>query len=208
MNPIHLVKPVLAGLSLLSVSACVSVLPESEPVTVYRLSSPEPREWSGGDWVIVEIEAPLAPRGLAGDTIAIARDDRNLAYIEGARWISPAPALVQNLVIDSFNADDARLAPARPEDGTRADYELRLDLRQFEAAYVNGENSAPVVRVRIAARLIAERGRRFVGARVFSADVPASSNRTSAIVAAFDEASSQVSSQIADWSAERTVQTD
>ena len=106
MSGTRFLKPALIALSLLPVAACVSLLPESEPVSVYRLSSPE-------------------PRGLAGDHIALVRGSQSLAYISGARWISPAPSLVQNLVIDTFNAEQDRLAPARPEDGVRADYELQ-----------------------------------------------------------------------------------
>ncbi|WP_300541292.1 ABC-type transport auxiliary lipoprotein family protein [Maricaulis sp.] len=205
MSGARFVKPALAALCLMSVSACVSLLPEAEPVAVYRLSAPEPREWSGEDWTIVQIEPPQAPRGLAGDEIALVRNGQSLAYIRGARWISPAPSIVQNLVIDSFNAAQSQLAPARPEDGVRADYELRLDLREFEAAYDQGENQAPAVRVRIAARLVAERGRRFVAARVFTAEVRAGSNRTGAIVDAFDRAASEVCRDIAAWTAVETA---
>ena len=206
MSGARFVKPALIALSLLPVAACVSLLPESEPVSVYRLSSPEPREWAGNSehWTIVEIEMPQAPRGLSGDHIALVRSGQSLAYVAGARWISPAPSLVQNLVIDTFNAEQARLAPARPEDGVRADYELHLDLRQFEADYDRGESSAPMVRVRIAARLVAEDGRRFVGARVFSSERRADGNRTGAIVDAFDQAAVTISREIAAWTAAST----
>jgi cholesterol transport system auxiliary component len=208
MTGARFLKPALIALSLLPVAACVSLLPESEPVSVYRLSSPEPREWAGNsdNWTIIEIELPQAPRGLAGDDIALVRDGQSLAYVQGARWISPAPSLVQNLVIDTFNAEQNRLAPARPEDGVRADYELHLDLRQFEADYESGTGAAPTVRVRIGARLVAERGRRFVGARVFSAERRADANRTGAIVDAFDEAAVSLSREIAGWAAAATAE--
>ncbi|MED5549918.1 MAG: ABC-type transport auxiliary lipoprotein family protein [Pseudomonadota bacterium] len=206
MSGTRFLKPALIALGLLPVAACVSLLPESVPVSVYRLSSPEPREWSGNseNWTIIEIEMPQAPRGLSGDQIALVRDGQSLAYIHGARWIAPAPGLLQSLVIDTFNAEQARLAPARPEDGVRADYELHLDLRQFEADYDHGDSAAPTVRVRIAARLVAEHGRRFVGARVFSAERRASENRTGAIVDAFDAAAISISRDIAGWTAMAT----
>lgn len=206
MSGARFLKPALIALSLLPVAACVSLLPESEPVSVYRLSSPEPREWAGSseNWTIVEIEMPQAPRGLSGDHIALVRGGQSLAYIGGARWISPAPSLVQNLVIDTFNAEQNRLAPARPEDGVRADYELHLDLRQFEADYDSGDGTAPLVRVRVAARLVAEDGRRFVAARVFSAERRAEGNRTGAIVNAFDQAAMTISRDIATWTASAT----
>ena len=197
----RLIGPAGAGLAALALAGCVSLIPEAEPVSVYRLSSPAPREWSGTDWTIVEIEAPLAPRGLSGDQIAIVVNGQSLSYIAGSRWISPAPSVVQDLVIDTFNATQPGLAPARPDDGVRGDYELRMDMRQFEAVYDQGEHAAPLVRVRLASRLVAERGRRFVGARVFSSEVRASSNRTGAIIDAFDAAASEISRDIAGWTA-------
>jgi cholesterol transport system auxiliary component len=201
MSAARLLKPAALALALAGLGGCVSLLPEPEPVSVYRLSAPEPGAWAGDDWTIVLIEMPVAPRGLSGDTIAVLRPGQSLAYINGARWISPAPEVVQDLLIDTFNTGQSAMVPARPEDGVRADYELRLDLREFEAVYDRGEDSAPLVRVRIAARLVSERGRRFVGAQVFTAEVRASENRTRSIVAAFDEAALGVSRSISDWSA-------
>ena len=204
MSSTRIFRAGLVGLCALSVSACVSLLPESEPVSVYRLSAPEPANFAGEDWVIVEIDTPNAPRGLAGDHIAILHDGVSLAYIQDARWISPAPQLVQALMIDTINAEDRHLAPTRADDGVRADYELRLDLQEFEAVYDRGPDTAPLVRVRLSARLVAEQGRRFAGARVVTVEVRAHANRTTAIVAAFDEAASGASREIADWTAERT----
>ncbi len=142
MSGARLFKAALAGACLVGLSGCVSLLPEPTPVSVYRLSSPEPLEWSGQDWTIVLIEQPRAPRGLSGDEIAVLRNGQSLAYVSGARWISPVPGLLQNQVIDTFNAASSGLAPARPEDGVRADYELRLDLREYEADYDRGAEGA------------------------------------------------------------------
>jgi cholesterol transport system auxiliary component len=205
MSGSRFIRAALVGLSALSVSACVSLLPESEPVLVYRLSAPQPAELTGDHWTVVEIDVPNAPRGLSGDQIAIMRNGSSLAYIAGARWISPAPRLLQSLVIDTFNANNAQLAPTRADDGVRADYELRLDMQEFEAIYDRGEGVAPLIRVRISARLVAEQGRQFAGARVVTAEARATNNRTSDIVAAFDDAAQAASREIADWTASRAA---
>lgn len=205
MTGSRFIRAALVGLSALSVSACVSLLPESEPVSVYRLSAPQPAELTGDHWTVVEIDVPNAPRGLSGDQIAIMRNGSSLAYIAGARWISPAPRLLQSLVIDTFNANNAQLAPTRADDGVRADYELRLDMQEFEAIYDRGEGVAPLIRVRISARLVAEQGRQFAGARVVTAEARATNNRTSDIVAAFDNAAQAASREIADWTASRAA---
>lgn len=200
-----IIRPALVAFATLSLSACVSLLPESTPSAVYRLSSPEPRAWTGDQWTVIEVVSPQAPGGLAGDEIALQMEDRHIAYMAGARWIAPAPRLLQTLIIDTINASDARLAPALPDDGVRADYELRLDLREFEAVYDNGDGNAPLVRVRINARLVASNGRHFVASSDFVGEVRASANRIGAIVAAFDQASTQVSRDLAAWTAAGTT---
>jgi len=206
MTSLNSLKSLLVTMAALSVSACVSILPETEPSAIYRLSSPTPVEWSGEDRMFVEINTPMAPRGLAGDEIALLMEGRHLAYMASAKWIAPAPRVVQNLVIDTFNATSAPLAPARPEDGVRAEYELRLDLREFEAAYDQGSGRAPMVHVSFAARVIATDGRRLVGTRVFSAEVRASTNREGAIIDAFDVASARATRELADWTVDVTRQ--
>ena len=108
-------------------------------------------------------------------------------------------------MIDTFNANNAQLAPTRADDGVRADYELRLDMQEFEAIYDRGEGVAPLIRVRISARLVAEQGRQFAGARVVTAEARATNNRTSDIVAAFDDAAQAASREIADWTASRAA---
>ncbi|WP_339737284.1 ABC-type transport auxiliary lipoprotein family protein [uncultured Maricaulis sp.] len=201
MRPVISIKLALIALSALSLSACVSLLPESTPSSVYRLASPEARAWSGESRTVVEVVPPQAPRGLAGDEIAIQMADGRIAYMASARWIAPTPRIMQNLIVDTFNAADSHLAPALPEDGIRAAYELRLDLREFEAVYDRGDNNAPLVRVRLSTRLVANSGRAFVGSSVFVGEARASSNRVGAIIGAFDQAASQVSQELADWTA-------
>jgi len=205
MKHVVSIKMALVALCALSVSACVSLLPETTPSAIYRLSSPEARAWTGESRTVVEVVSPLAPRGLAGDEIALQMADGHIAYMAGARWIAPAPRVMQSLIVDTFNATDTRLAPALPEDGVRTQYELRLSLDEFEAVYDEGDNRAPLVRVRLSARLVAPRGRRFVGSTVLVGEVRASSNRIGAIIAAFDQAATQVSRELADWTAAQTA---
>ena len=154
MSASRSIKLLLAGLTALSASACVSLLPEAEPVAVYRLSSPIPRASEQLPGVIVEIERPTAPAGLSGDDIAIERSEGHLAYLSGAAWISPAPIALQSLVVDTFHAAENGVEPVYPADAVRSEYELRLDLRSFEAVYDQGESGAPLIRVRIMARLV------------------------------------------------------
>ena len=198
-------RPALAAALFAMTAGCVSLLPENDPVSIHRLTLPEPHEWVGGDWQTVEVETLRAPRGLSGAEIPLVREQRSLAYVAGAQWIEPMPQLLQNLIIGTFNATDDGLAPVRPEDGTRADFGLRLDLRDFEADYDRGDSAAPLVRVRIAARLVEGSQRGLLAAQVFDSEVRAQSNSTRAIVAAFDQAANSVAQELASWTARHAV---
>ena len=84
----------------------------------------------------------------------------------------------------------------------RPDYVLGLEVMSFEARYVNGAGTAPTVVVRVRASLSNARTRTPAGARIFSAEVPASDNRVTAIVAAYDQATAQVLTEMRQWVAQ------
>ncbi|MGJ3232667.1 MAG: ABC-type transport auxiliary lipoprotein family protein [Oceanicaulis sp.] len=180
-------------------AGCVSLLPETEPDTLYRLAGVDIEETvTDAAPITVTIDRVGAPRGLAGDRIALLRGDA-IAYMAGAAWISPAPQLVGGAVIDAFYETAPLIAPARAEDGVSARYELDLELRRFEAAYDEGEGAAPLVRTVLRARLIDRDNRTLMGARTVERTVRAGANRQSAIVAAFSTAAGEASRELAGW---------
>ncbi|MFS2318305.1 ABC-type transport auxiliary lipoprotein family protein [Maricaulis sp. D1M11] len=202
-----LLRGLLMGLAALSVSACVSVLPEAEPVDIYRLSPPQPVEWSGDDWTVVRVDLPQAPRALANDHIAVIGETRSIAYLAGARWINTTPRMIQTLIVETLDSDATPLVPARPEDAVQTDFILRMDLREFEAVYDQGANRAPLVTVRIAARLMRSDDRSFVGGRVFTSTSRADGNSAGAIVRAFDQSSHEAANELAGWMAQHAMDT-
>lgn len=194
-----MIRSVIAAGAALLVSGCVSLLPESEPDTLYRLAATDlDAPAGGGAPITVLIDRIDAPRGLAGDRIAILRGDA-IAYMAGAAWISPAPRLMESAVVDAFYEAAPLLAPARIEDGVTARYELDLEMREFEAVYDRGEGGAPLVRATLRGRLIDRDSRTLVAARSFTHDVRAAENRQRAIVAAFSEAAGRTSRELAGW---------
>ncbi len=186
--------------ALLVLSGCISLLPEQERATLYRLSSQLPAEATAQpDAQVVRVGRPFAPRALAGDRIALDTGEGRIAYMAGASWVSPAPSLIQELVLDTFDRRSGAVTAARPEDGVASRYDLRLELRRFEAVYDEGENRAPRIDVAMRARLIDGADREVSGVRAFTVSRRAASNRQSAIVAAFSDAASQVSRELVEW---------
>jgi cholesterol transport system auxiliary component len=205
MRPVWRV-PALGAVSagvLLLTSGCISLLPETEPAQLYRLASVD-----GASSVMAENAEPLivdriaAPRGLAGDRVALVRDGQ-IAYMAGAAWLSPAPALLHGALLDTFHAEAPYLAPARSEDGVNARYRLQLELRRFEAEYDQGDRAAPLVQVSLMARLIDRDNRRLLAARRIAASQRATANRQSDIIAAFSTASQAAARDLASWTADQ-----
>jgi cholesterol transport system auxiliary component len=194
----------LVGCSLF-LTACISVLPESVPSTVYRLSTPEPSGEVRSEAVIVGVQRPLTPRALSNDMIAMSQERGQLVFIEGAEWITPVPRLVQDLIVESMDAFEPSLIAARPEDGVRSEFELATELRSFEANYFNGDNAPPTVVVRLRARLIRSSDRRLVAVDAIGAQSVARSNTIGDIVAAFDAASQEAMASVTQWTAEQVA---
>jgi cholesterol transport system auxiliary component len=189
----------LSALALLAAPGCISVLPQTEPDTLYRLAASDLGGAGPAEGAATVIVGRLsAPRGLAGARIAIQRGDQ-IAYMAGAAWLSPAPDLLHAGIIDAFHASAPAVNAAEASDGVDARFELDLQLRHFEAVYDRGEGAAPLTRVGYRARLIDRDSRALVGARLIAADVRAAAHRQSEIVAAFSRASADAAGQLAEW---------
>jgi len=181
-------------------AGCITLLPKETPSQLYRF---------GGDLTPVQRPAVAASFGVeplsisfaapsAGDLI-LTTTGHEVAYIKGARWVNGASVLFEQALANAFDADagPARLM-ARGE-VVRPDYFLKLDVRTFEARYLQGQAAPPTVVVEIYAALSAPGGRQIAGDHIFTASVAAQENRGGAIAAAYDQATGQVLQQIVKW---------
>jgi len=187
-------------------SGCVSLLPEIETRTLYRLDSPVLALDASGavDARTVIVSRIDAPRGLAHDRIALRRSGA-VAYMAGAAWLTPAPQLLHAAVVDAFHATEPRISPVRVEDGVDARYRLDLSLRHFEAVYDQGDSAAPLVQVTLLARLIDRETRSLGAVRTISASRRASTNRQGSIIDAFSAAANAAAEELAVWTAAQTT---
>lgn len=189
-----------AGLSLLLLSGCIQLLPESQPANIYRLgheATPSPGSAEVGE--VILIERPGAPRALAGNRIATVGSDGELAYISGANWISPAPDLLQELLLDTVDRELPGYSAARPGDGVSSRFTLRVDMRHFEAVYDEGQRRAPQARVALRARLVDSETHSMVGVTTVSGSARAGANRQTEIVEAFSGAARSAAAELAQW---------
>lgn len=196
----------------LALTGC-QLLSTPDPVQLYRFGAMMDAPAAAG-----QTPAPLLVSVRRIEFPEASKDDRILgvtgteaAYIGGARWVSPAETLFDDSLQAAFAArpDQIRVLDRR-EPGTTP-LVLRVTVSSFEARYLNGQDAAPTVVITARAQLrnTPERERSEGGPirpedgrtveRVFTVSQPATENRVSAIVEAFDVATRDINTQIVDW---------
>ena len=191
----------LAALAIAAVglSGCISLFPKTEPSQLYRLqTSVEPQAAPAGPVFGVLRLSTGFPRAAAGDRILTVSPGGEAAYIAGARWVSPAAVMFDELTAQAFQGGSRARLITRG-DVVKADYTLKLDVHGFEAVYDQGPKAPPLVLVSVRGVITSSGDRALVGDRTFTAKVRAADNRVSAIVPAYDAAVSQVLGEVVGW---------
>lgn len=199
------IKTLVAGAAALglalSLSACISVFPKSEPSGMYRFGTTAPAATKGPPGAMFGVlKAPTVfTRPSAGDRILTTSPGGEAAYVAGARWIAPASVQFDEAIARAFDADPGRARLIGRGEVAKAQLVARLEVRVFEAAYLNGPKAPPEVIVQVRGVINRTGDRALVGDQLFEARVKASDNRVGAIVAAFDQANAKVIGDIVGW---------
>ncbi|MFJ4157166.1 ABC-type transport auxiliary lipoprotein family protein [Pseudomonas sp. NPDC089752] len=200
-------KPSLRLLALaaaLSLTGACSILPQSEPVDIYRLPvnqashSATPVDWS------LRLNKPLASETLAGPRIAVIPQGNVLSSYQGARWSDPVPLLVRNRLLDGFQRDGRVQRLSADDSNLQADYELAGELQAFQSEYRAG--GAVEVLIRYDARLVQGRSQRILASKRFEVRQPLTDTQVSAVVAGFGAASDQLAGQVVNWTVAQSAQ--
>jgi len=187
----------LALAAALSLTGACSILPQSEPVDIYRLPvnqashSATPVDWS------LRLNKPLASETLAGPRIAVIPQGDVLSSYKGARWSDPVPLLVRNRLLDGFQRDGRVQRLSADDSNLQADYELAGELQAFQSEYRAG--GAVEVVIRYDARLVQGRNQRILASKRFEVRQPLADTQVSAVVAGFGAASDQLAGQVVNW---------
>lgn len=196
MRPALPLKLVAAGLLALSLTGCISLVPKTKPAQLYRFGVPTAEAPARTDPVGVFRVHGQFQRESAGDRILTVTGER-AAYIARSRWVAPAEVLFDEAVAAAFDSAPGRVRLVLRGEPARAAYMLRLDVRNFETIYEDGEK--PVVLVRVRASLAGGPNRSSIADRLFEARVAAERNRVSAIVVAYNDAVAKVLSDVVAW---------
>ncbi|MFF5863862.1 ABC-type transport auxiliary lipoprotein family protein [Pseudomonas sp. NPDC012596] len=194
----------LALAAALSLTSACSILPQSEPVDIYRLPvkqashSATPVDWS------LRLNKPLASETLAGPRIAVIPQGDVLSSYKGARWSDPVPLLVRNRLLDGFQRDGRVQRLSADDSNLQADYELAGELQAFQSEYRAG--GAVEVVIRYDARLVQGRSQRILASKRFEVRQPLADTQVSAVVAGFGAASDQLAGEVVNWTVAQSVQ--
>lgn len=198
MTRFSLIRPIAATVALMALSAC-ALLSTPDPVQTYRFggSAQATSAAAVASPVQVTLRRVEFPEAVEGDKL-LGVTGTEAAYIAGARWVSPAADLYMESIENAFAAQATRVRLIGPRELTRGQRSLDIDVRSFEARY-DAPGLAPTIVVTARARLLVLPERTVSAEQVFTVEQPATANRVSAIVEAFDLATRDINAQIVAW---------
>lgn len=188
-----------AGLSATALlPACANLPGQGPPPRLFRLT---PKSTFAEDlptvsWQLL-IEDPITPAGLNTTRIALMRQATELEYYARSSWTDVAPSMVQTLIVESFENSERIVAVGREAIGLRADFVLKVELREFQAEYTGA--GPPDAHVRLNGKLVRMPQRTIIGSRRFDSAVPAQADRMESIIQAFDEALGDTLRDLVEW---------
>lgn len=189
----------LLALGILLMLAGCSILPQSDPLQVYRLPMSVGQQQSRNDSVewTLRVDTPKANYLTSGVRIAvIPENDNEIRVYKGVRWSDPAPKLIRDRLLEAFRADGRILRISGDDTALYADYILAGHLAAFQAEY---RNDLPEAVLRFDAQLVDAGTRRIVAAQRFTEIYPVDSTAIEDVVSGFGRTADALSRSIVDW---------
>jgi cholesterol transport system auxiliary component len=187
----------LSALAAVALGGC-STLFGSEPPMLFDLSpkSTFDADLPRADWQLV-VEEPTAPKAIDTDRIAIRPASLVIEYYPGVKWTDRAPALIQTLLVESFENSGKIVGVGRRAIGLIGDYILTSELREFEA--MNDGSGVTRAAVRVVLKLVRQSSGYIVASSTQSETVDCASDSPADVVIAFDAALGKVLKRSVTW---------
>ena len=183
----------------LGLSACALMLDPGPAPARLQLQPAMPGPMAGkpsGKQLVVAM--PLAGRDIDTDSIALVFNGREVRYLAGARWTSPAPNIFQRALIDGLTATNSLRGVTDESAGIMADAKLLCDLRQFSLRYADPKG-VPTAVLEASFRLLNLSSGSIMATRNVRIEVPASGRDDAALVAACETALGRCLAEISPW---------
>jgi cholesterol transport system auxiliary component len=191
----------LIGASALGLSACGGNPlglgpPDAGPIYPMRPTFPA----GSGEkvsWALAILRPDLAS-GLDTDRIALIQPDGTLEFYAKATYPDRLPPIVQQALLDGFEASGRIDAVAPEEAALHADYNLVTEVKDFAAHYTQPDG-IPTVTVSITAKLTTAHGRAIVASFSTIQTGTATANSAAAAAQALQQALGAAVTQIVNW---------
>ena len=182
-----------------SLSACVSILPKPDPsATVYRLASYTQPVETAANAENIRIVRPTAAQAFNSRDIVVTKDGQKLSRIAESQWSQQTPDLIQNAMIDALESSSQFVGLA-PSVGAQSSTRLHLTVKNFEANFDNGPESAPLAVVQYRVTYVRADDRKLLGTYNTRKTMRAESINVSSVVSAMERANSDAMIDIVGW---------
>lgn len=191
------------GLGAVALTGCESIIPGAGPAPrLFRLTpkSTFPENMPAVDWQLL-VETPFASASLNTVRIGLMPEPTQFDYYALANWTDRAPAMVQSLIVESFENSGSIVAVGRETVGLKPDFVLKIDMREFqsEAYRVPGQHQP---RVGFSVKLVEMPDRLIVASTAIERQGAAGPDRLKDIIDAWDDALGAVLKELVSWTLE------
>ena len=148
-------------------------------------------------WSLSILRPSPAP-GLDSERIALTQPDGSLDFYAKAGYPDRLPPIVQQALLNGFEASGRIDAVAREEDALHTDYNLVTEIKDFAAHYAVADG-IPAVTVALTVKLTTSHGRAIVGTFSTVQNGTASANSAGAVAQALQQALAAAVNEIVNW---------
>ena len=151
------------------------------------------------------IPRPNAPEELAGDAIVLLFNEREVRQLQGFRWSSSVPLLLQRSLVTAFDSSGAFASVTDDTSGISTRFRVLCDLQQFALIFTgNAEGDTelvppPVAHVQATFRLLDIVQGQTLATTTIEVKQPAQAKTPVALVKACEQAVEQLLSRIVPW---------
>jgi len=182
-----------------STAGCISILPDPAPADpIYRLISTVTPVENRTNAEIIRIDRPGVSEILGGRDIIVSMDGLKLSAVARAKWAEATPILVQTTLVEALSARPNYVG-LLPTSGARTETRLHLAIKNFEANFDAGPESAPLAIVSYNVTYTRSADRHLLGTYQVRQTHRADSINVSYIVDAIQSANEAAMRDIVDW---------
>ena len=146
----------------------------------------------------LSVAAPTAPAELNGDSIILLLKNREFRRLEGYRWVSSVPELMQRSIIAGLESSRAFASVSPAGAGIRPHARLLCDIDEFAFGYAE-EKSLPNATVAVTFRLVDFTSGNVLGTLPILKTANVQSNEIEHMATAAEKLTSDIVRELNDW---------